>query len=62
MGNQQEISEVEKAWLAGIIEGDGSISMGFLSIRVQGESLDLPPSRSSPLQIRMRYSSSVYRL
>jgi hypothetical protein len=27
--NQQEIPEVEKAWLAGIIEGDGSIGMGF---------------------------------
>mgnify|MGYP001560900035 CR=1 FL=1 len=27
--NQQATSETDKAWLAGAIEGDGSISMGF---------------------------------
>lgn len=27
--NQQQITETDKAWLAGFIEGDGSISMGF---------------------------------
>lgn len=29
--NQQKITEVEKAWLAGLIEGDGAIGMGFHS-------------------------------
>lgn len=29
MGNQLEIAETEKAWLAGVIEGDGSMGMGF---------------------------------
>jgi hypothetical protein len=27
--DQQEITETDKAWLAGMIEGDGSIGMGF---------------------------------
>ncbi len=29
IGNPQETIEVDKAWLAGVIEGDGSIGMGF---------------------------------
>ena len=29
MGNQLEIAETEKAWLAGVIEGDRSMGMGF---------------------------------
>ena len=29
MADQQEITATDKAWLAGVIEGDGSIGMGF---------------------------------
>lgn len=29
IGNPQAIPETEKAWLAGVIEGDGSLGMGF---------------------------------
>lgn len=28
-GNPLEITEIDKAWLAGVIEGDGSLMMGF---------------------------------
>lgn len=29
LGNPQEITEIDKAWLAGVIEGDGALGMGF---------------------------------
>lgn len=65
MGNPQEIQETDKAWLAGIIEGDGAIGMGFHEPTKSGRLIAAKPSVSFSNQDSLlieRVSALISRL